>query len=165
MKLAKWIQSKPVMLGLAVLCLTLALVQVLRPRGEAGVSHAYYWDLGSGELFIAPLAIAPIEAPSGAGQGVLAMVFSCGQCDERSRFVAWLEQHNEAARQMIQAGNRDDPRYQEVVAAGHQIAAPPAPGTEPQWIASQSPQAAAVMKAGTGRCPRPQLCTPGPAGG
>jgi hypothetical protein len=162
MKLGSWIQSKPALMGLAALCLALALVQVLRMSGgERGVSHVYYWDLGSGELFTAPAALAPIDAPSGPSQGVLAMVFSCGKCDEGSRFVAWLEQHTPEARRMLESGNRDDPRYQEVVASGHQIAAAPAPGAAPQWNAYQSPQAAAVTKAGLGRCEQPRLCTPG----
>src|SRR4029078_13364091 len=62
---------------------------------EARATKLWFYDLSSGKLFTAIEQVPPIAAPSGAFEGgpggVLAAVYSCGECsDESARFVAWL---------------------------------------------------------------------------
>lgn len=67
------------------------------PRGISG--RAYYYDLNTGELFVAEAGLAPpIDAPSGPLRGtdnhkagVRAYVFTCGEDSKQDRYVAWIE--------------------------------------------------------------------------
>lgn len=74
--------------------------------------NVYYLDLNTGRLFadkaslIAPIA-SPSDSPSGkVTSGVKAYVFSCGDCnDEKQRFVAWVERHIPAAKELREKGD------------------------------------------------------------
>jgi len=80
-----------------VIALAAIALGVARLRGPASAlaTDVWYYDLGTNKLFSHLEAIPPIAAPSGQidGEhaGVLAMVYSCGTCDdENRRFVAWM---------------------------------------------------------------------------
>lgn len=89
----------------------------------------WYYDLGSGELFATDaLRVPPIEAPSG-GEGVEAVVFSCGQCDDpANRHIAYLittHPDNDTVQMMAEL---------------------PAEGGEPQWWAFNTDEAMRITE-------------------
>lgn len=94
--------------------------------------HVYYYDLGSGELFVDwSNEIPPVKAPSGPDannmpQGVRAYVFSCGDCsDESQRFVGWLETYTPEVKQMLLTPRKRDSlqeqEYLDFIKSGHLV--------------------------------------------
>ncbi len=74
--------------------------------------NIYYYDLNTGQRFADKASLtAPIDAPSGPtpkgkNAGVKAYVFSCGDCsDETQQFVAWMERHIPAAKELREKGD------------------------------------------------------------
>ena len=85
MQLLEKVRSDPkVGGGLAAALLTLALTYAYLNSGESGppaFNNAYFFDVQSKQLFSQPGELQPpIDAPSGAGNGVLAFVYGCGDC-------------------------------------------------------------------------------------
>ena len=92
MAVRKWLRTHPVTISLAAACcLILAVVVTLRSNQNHEVTHAYYYDLDTGQLFTAPVANTPIINPAGKPRGVVAMVFGCGSCAPSNRIVGWLQ--------------------------------------------------------------------------
>jgi len=76
------------------------------------VTYDYFYDLGSGEVFVADSTlVAPFPAPSGKSGprgeplGVEAAVFSCGDCsDPQKRYLGYLQQYlPEAQKKILEA--------------------------------------------------------------
>ncbi len=70
----------------------------LHRRSRTTVPDAWFYDLGTGQLFRAKSnVLPPIESPSGPlpngeAAGVRAKVFACGDCDDpANRFIGWVE--------------------------------------------------------------------------
>ncbi len=87
---------------------------LLRPRPRARVVDVYFYDLGTDQLFAAPATeLPPIDAPSGAGNGVRVYVYGCGDCSDANRFIAYLEKytpHAKAAQEkLMNVGPDADP--------------------------------------------------------
>lgn len=140
---------------------------VYKPR----IVDVYYYDLGTGKLFLAKSnQIPPIESPSGPGpnnipQGVRAYVFSCGDCgDKTQQFVGWLEMYTPDAKQAL-TGPRDTskvqgPEYYELWERGHLVSMP---GTN-KWVRANSEDGFKVMESMQSRCGpqgHPKPCFPG----
>jgi len=92
-------------IGVALIILAGSLGVILKlvvPHSQAGPVDAYFYDVGSGELFTASNGnVPPIEAPSGK-EGVKAHVFSCGDCgDPDQRFIAYLEKYTAEYKQKL----------------------------------------------------------------
>lgn len=113
MQTREWMNNNSAIMTLgAVVLLVVALVVMINTisgGGGAGTVNAlYFYDLQSGELFEAPVeSKAPIDAPSGANNGVRARVFACGECTSSDRTPAYLEKYTDQAKAAIQAGNAD----------------------------------------------------------
>ena len=78
----------------AVGLLVAAVAVLLWSNGMIGgppKAEAYFYDVKTQQLFTAPSEkLGPIDAPSGAGNGMTAHVYSCSSCSS-NRFVAWIE--------------------------------------------------------------------------
>lgn len=178
MGLRDWVNEHPsaaLIAAVAILLLSLGWLLTrtsssYRPRS----SGYFFYDLGTGELFVAQAAIPPIDTKSGEGQGVRAVVFSCGKCQDKStRFIGWLERYTPEARALMlkpPAPNDGGPDAADHVTwridAGHQLAAPPEPGADPRWVPLTSHEGTALMQSVRTRCPgagrdnQPEVCSP-----
>jgi len=137
----------------AGIILIIALISIIRQQiGEEPSNKVWYYDVGSGELFPSnPDQILPIDAPSGAGNGVLAYVVACGACTESNRTIVYLKSNTPEAAQALK--KMPDPTDATavmnpagVIAAesGRLIATLPGPGEKPRWILESTPQADAI---------------------
>lgn len=99
--------SQNVKILVAVVLLVIAGVVIVRSRGGSSgsaIAGEMYFDVQSGELFIGPLdALPPVSAPSG-GEGVRAVVYGCGSCDDPLvGHVAYLIKYSDEAKREIQS--------------------------------------------------------------
>lgn len=171
MNLRQRINQKPqlaaaVAAAIAIIALIILLFTTRTPPLR---DQGWFFDLGTGELFTADhTGIPPIAAPSGAGQGVRAVILGCGGCGESQRHLAWLEAYTAPARKALQVKQEAQvelsPDQEASIAAGLLIARPPQ-GSPPRWMPESSPEAA-TFTAGvlSGLCngSKPVLCVPQP---
>lgn len=69
----------------------------------------YYYDMKTGKLFAADKdLIPPIKAPSG-GEGVVADVYDCDECDGEDQYIALLKKYSPKARKAVEKGLPPDP--------------------------------------------------------
>ena len=114
------------------------------------VSQAYFYDLNTRELFVAPAdSEDPLVTNSGDFEGhpagVRAVVFSCGSCsDESQRFVGWLEmpdpEFDEESLESESSGE-DEP-------SGMLVRRP----AGDQWHSQDSPEAETIMREAQSSC-------------
>lgn len=157
MALRKWFRSHPLAVSLATIgCLTLAAVLLLRSNQNHEVTHAYYYDLDTGQIFSAPLGSTPILTPSGKPRGVVAMVFGCGSCAPSQRLLGWLQTSQPQTSMQRVSDTRTDESEPQI----QWIAKPPDPSEVPVWFNAESPQALAIIKQARQRCDDMILCTP-----
>ncbi len=96
-------------LAAALIILAIAVVGFVRfyKGNSAGVGKAWFYDLSSRQLFIAPHdSVPPIQGNSGPEEdGVRAIVISAnGDCaDEKSRIVAYLEKYTPELKRQVEA--------------------------------------------------------------
>jgi hypothetical protein len=140
--MATAIRGNPWVVGVvAMAILAVAAIRILGMMGPPDVTRAWYYDLGTGELYAAAAdAVPPIEAPSG-GDGVRAIVVSCDQCSDASqRQIVYLEKWSQEDRAYLMApddaGDRAEPAP--LVAT---------PGQAVQWVDMESPQGRAIVAA------------------
>ncbi len=154
---------------IATVALVLAvLVMWAQQRPDAPSNLAWYYDLADGTLFPGPAdQIAPIAAPSGPDNGVLAHVYACGNCNAETREIAYLETNTPHAKQVLRTMPTPGPDvdvapYVIEAQQGRRIAKTPPPGQTPQWIAAMHPDADAIRHSVGGICAdgRPVRCTP-----
>lgn len=123
--------------------------------------QAWFYDVGSGEVFVADAAAAPpVTAPSravlsdGSPGGVRAYLFACGACTRQSRFVGYLERLESATHRVV-TGAAALPAldaavsYDDFVERGVLVASPDAPHA---WVSKASEEGAAIRDAAYGRC-------------
>lgn len=142
-----------------------------RDRVPADIRLDYFYDLDTGELFTAPRdQLAPFPAPGG-GTAVKATVFSCESCDNRdTHFIGWLERYSDEAKTLMRTERQSetddvDPKFNEAMAEGHQIAFIDDAGGELTWQSSSDPQVVAQMRHVLTRCEgvrRTEACNPHP---
>ena len=153
-----------------VVALGLIIMQSRGPRRSASPVDAYYFDMGSGRIFVSASAqIAPIDAPSGPYRespgGVRVYIFACagcgdyegmsvGQVRERGGHVAWLEMYDPAVKEQFTRGRQPGPmmmtgRLVKTVDAEH-------------WVRSSSPEGMHLQEEAQGLCATrpPTLCYP-----
>lgn len=158
-----WLQRNPVaVVAATALVLALAGWSVFGKRGNPRENQRYFYDLGSGALFLHDVnAIPPVKAPSG-GEGVLATVYMCGKCEPGAEpKIAFIETFTpEALALMQKAMDPSNPNPSAMAAAQAQrlIAAP---SREPQWMTYDSPVASALMGFAN-NCPgqKAEICLP-----
>ncbi|MCC6580693.1 MAG: hypothetical protein IT440_09640 [Phycisphaeraceae bacterium] len=94
--------------AMAMLLVSMTVLAMQFKSPERRMRDAYYYDMERGELFTAPGGqITPIRMDD--RQGVLAMVFACGSCENAGqRFVAWLEMHNPQTIERLRQHKLDD---------------------------------------------------------
>lgn len=131
------------------------------------IVDVYYYDLGTGELFLAKSnEIPPIDAPSGPGpnntpRGVRAYVFSCGDCSDKSQqFVGWLEMYTPDAKRALTSppkpGEKQGPEYYDLWERGCLVSVP----GSGRWALANSEDGHKVMESSQSKCggnivPRP----------
>lgn len=141
--------NNSVKIGVAVVLLLAAAGILLTVRGGTqppGDGSVYFYDLTSGELFMAPdTARPPIDAPGGAGKGVRAFVYACGECSPATQRIGYLLSVSPQARAMMDKPlEQADPA---VLQNGQLIATPPEqPGGDVTWVVRNTPAGATVAR-------------------
>jgi hypothetical protein len=117
--------------------------------GPVAADQSYYYDVERGVLFTADYGLKmPVAHPDHSGaepSGVLAHVFSCGDCaDEAQRFVGYIEYRD------------PKPMSPDPV----RVADVPADGKPPRWVGGDDAQV--IRDAAAGRCDgaKPTPCHP-----
>ncbi len=152
--------------GLFLACIVIAVLAVwgaakyMTAQSESiapPAAKSFFYDTESGALFVAPatraLPVAVPGAPEGAKpSGVIALVFSCGKCDDEKSREPYL----------LETKDPNDPKGVGTVVAAIRKAKTPV--SELTWIPANAPAAIEADAAGlAGRCPgksKPILCTP-----
>jgi hypothetical protein len=147
--------------GLIALAIVIIVMRWDR-RPDPRENLRWFYDLQSGELFTHDgNARPPVAAPSG-GEGVLALVYSCGSCnDPSSRHVAYLEKMMTAESPDSSSGSDAMPSPSALMAAkeGRQLVA--RPDAPDDWTLKASVPGARMVDM-TNRCPGESLeiCLP-----
>lgn len=175
-KVRAWINRRSAVitvLALTAFGATCALVYYMFRPAPVPMTYAYYYDLGTEQIFVDTREhVPPFPAPSGKtgpkGEplAVQAHVFSCTNCDNPSeRFLGYLSQYTPNAKRDIEQmiadpehapkySMEDDPRN-----IGRVYRAPEGG----DWFFANSDGADEIMSAGRKRCPsgsQPALCFP-----
>ena len=147
-----WLNRHAAIIGIVAVVVVIASVLSMWRPGNRNPSAAwtreYYYDLNTGKLFAADMEHAPpIEAPSGSHEGrpagVLAYVFTCGECTEKQWRVAFLENHTDDAKLaseeiVLNSGpwGFGDPQLLSRLAQGILVKRP----EDSDWVAKSSPE-------------------------
>lgn len=161
-------KAAPIKLAVAVVALIVAAAIVVTQMGgpsNAPPEQAYYYDLGSGEIFKAAAGDLPVEAPSGS-TGVRAHVVSCGACEPGEWQVLTIQSYTDEAQQVLSKPQPDVDQpaaleaWNRTVDEGKLIAVPPEAGAEPQWVSHEqyldpqytAPEAVAIRERSSDVC-------------
>jgi hypothetical protein len=168
----QWAEQHPtpviaatVVVMLASLGMGVASVRGASPRHGADI--AWYYDMGTERLFAAPYQPAPIRAPSDGDKqtrsGVIARVFTCGQCSEDEWFVSYLEKYmDEALYAVVELEQGDDPEneamLERVATMGHVVRVP----HHDAWLMYDSAKGMQVRRRASQHCEggAPKACFP-----
>jgi hypothetical protein len=149
-------------MAVVILILSLGFIIIqARPRSYTPrIVDVYYYDLGTGQTYLAKSnEIPPIPAPSGK-LGVRAHVFSCGDCSNPSdHFIGWLEMYTREAKEQLtnpQPPDPNGPPAYDVWERGHLVRAPDVD----KWVPANGEEGFKIMEAmqtkcGSGGQPRP----------
>lgn len=150
-----------IVLGIALGVVVMQMRSGLPRAGEQ--TPVYFWDEEANEPFVAQSGRTPPEAPSG-GRGVLAHLYSCGECEPDQWFgylTTYTEEYNELLERQ-QAGEFDDMADSELTQlfAGHHLVRSLEGG---QWVLHDSREGERIRsehrdRCGPGAMPRP--CRP-----
>lgn len=127
-------------------------------RGKGVSKEIYFYDIGTKKLFaVDRKSQPPIDAASGAGNGVKAVVYSCGACDAAGIRIAYLSTYDAAASaalKKLEAGGEGtaDAELMSVIDQGTLVAAPPTGDGALKWLPVNSEEGIAVMGQVTGAC-------------
>jgi len=141
-----------------VLVVAIWFVAVNRSPGPSYdlADQAYFYDLGSGKLFPGPRdAVSPIDAPvGGAGKGFRAHVFTCGKCSESELMIGYISKLTGEAAELAASDpeKATSPEAAAIRMQGEFVAAPPAPGAEPNWVLEASPKGEKLTSEATSKC-------------
>ena len=164
--------------ALLVAALGAIVVQLREEEYEYEPVPVWYYDLNTGELFVAKSdRIPPIEAPSGrlpSGMpaGVRAHVFSCGDCENPDeRFLGFLEMYTKEVRDQLtnpeqpDQGPDSEPITQMRIEEGHLIRSAPKKGKtgglgpqsrgddeDAKWVPMESQQGYKIQRQVQERC-------------
>lgn len=172
-------EKKQTLVSVSVLVLAVAIAAAFVTKLTGGSrlpgvsSHAYYYDLNTGELFIDDAAlIPPIDAPSGVLKGteqdkagVRAYVFTCGEDNETDRYIAWIETYTPEAQSLLIESKPDK--------STHPLGGPAGGGPVPlvaqvnpdapdklTWTSSMSLMGVKLIQSSTAPCPNGSAPTP-----
>lgn len=142
--------NKPIVAAAAVIVLGISVVLIVRGGSSshaAASQGVYFYDLTSGALFTAPIgATPPLDAPSGAGQGVKAFVVGCGSCDAANLRVLRLETLTDEAVAALAEMKANSGPPSDALIAGQRVAVPPdKTGAQPAWVPQGSPRGRAIL--------------------
>ena len=144
-----------------------------KPAAPAKID-AYFYDLETDRLFIAPYnQLPPIAAPGTSADAPLtavhAAIYACNNCDDpRDRFIAWLDAYtpNARARRPASAGLASDATTAEEFEAGHLLAKPGTPDSSWKitgFVEMMSPRGQAIIAEAQQICgpdKSPFVCSP-----
>jgi hypothetical protein len=170
MNFRKWMNTNSkAVIGVSVAVILIFLISLFRsctPASPPRITRAYYYDLGTNQLFSASESnVPPIPAPSddgkkGQASGVHAYVFSCGDCDDDTkRFIGYLETFTPEAHQAaIELQNPNSATTGPAMSAhiaGRLVMNPDDKKTG--WVPSRSRQGSNIQssKCGAGHMPTP----------
>ena len=146
-RVRQWFDQHPIVLVVvAVVVITGCLLRLRQQPAIRSAGKLWFYDLNTGELFESSSEkLPPIDAPSakpaadGRPAGVIAHVWGCGSCEDKSKwFVAYLETLSPSI------GEREPGTTPEQLFA--------LPSKEPKWHSSSSPKADQIFQAAVARC-------------
>lgn len=151
------VSDKPVVgITVAVVLIGVAVWIVMRSGGSEGLEKAYYYDVDAKALIVDDVnKVPPFKTSSGA-TAVVAAVFSCGDCGDKStHFVGYLEKYTDALRTAMDAGTAIDP---EVAKVGHVVREE----SGSDWIPSSTTAGQQIIEAVEKQCgdQKPTVCQP-----
>jgi hypothetical protein len=155
------LQKKSLVVAVLVILVVLVIVVRWDSGHDASENLRWFYDVQSGELFTHDGNVQPpILAPSG-GEGVLAIVYGCGGCDDPSgRQIAYLEKSMPATTSGTSTDPNAGPDPSAIIAQAdrQRVASPKSPDN---WVAPTSPAGQQVMNM-SGLCPGDtlQICLP-----
>lgn len=125
----------------------------------------WFYDVKAKRLFPASdLSVPPINSPSGPGTGVRAQVFSCGDCSEQNRFIAYLEMLTPDGKQAVEAQMKSSGSQTGIGFALEKLpfAVLVRSPDDEAWYPQSSSEGQAIVDAGRlkGGCPHPRPCVP-----
>lgn len=156
----------PIGIGAAVGLVLIALLYVFvfaNFGNERQLTEAeFFYDIQQKRLFTArPTPWTPIDAPSGAKNGVKAYVYSCGECsDKDKRFIAFLEMYTDEALKSVIDGSISHEERSQLQGEGWRIRKV----DDQDWMQGTTKEARQMMRDAS-RCPdgkEAQRCRPEP---
>lgn len=120
-------------------------------RRRTAIATVYFYDIATGELFAADRAAQPpIDAPSGPGNGVKAIVYACGVCEPANMRVAFLTTYSPEARAAMKAMMHStdgdvDLKLVNAIETGTLVASPAPGGSDIQWVSAMSLAGITIM--------------------
>jgi len=139
-----------------------------RPSVQLSPDQVYYLDLKTGKLFPGSAQqLAPIDAPSGAGNGVSAFVYACEACDAASMQIGYVEKYSDSGKETyarVRELGPDAPAdLTAMVDRERFVALPPEAGQEAQWASMATPQGQMIaeqFRTACGEKKLPRRCNP-----
>jgi len=122
--------------------------------GGSGVGEAWYYDLQTGQPFVADASNVPPFTNEAGHPAVQAEVRVCGDGDEP--FIAYLTKYTDEAAELVRA-QRAGEAGGETAEAGAKIeagklVASVVAGAEPRWVVANEEPGQAIYEAATERC-------------
>jgi len=169
-------QMKTIKLSAAALMLVIGATMVVRHVAggpgavEAPPEQVYFFDVQTGQLFAAPIdAPSPTTAPSGPDNGVRAVVYTCGTCDDDQITVGYLQMMSQRGKEIYARVKELGPDVTPDLVAQLElesfVALPPEPGGDVQWVNVATPQEDRIMQVYRTACGekiRTKRCNPSP---
>ena len=161
-------------IAVVVLVIALGIIVMTNkgPGSSFGGQDTYFFNTATGKLYKeSPKSISPVDTSDGPKTGVLAYVYSCGQCGDyagmtpdevksANAFIGHLEKYSDTAHALIlasQAGNQPPPEQmgamQEILIKRPQDA---------NWVPHMGPAGIRIQSDEASQCPDGQVtpCQP-----
>jgi len=135
---------------------------------ESPPEQAYFFDLETGHLFHGPTGALPlIDAPSGAGQGALAVVYTCDACEDDQLQIGYIKKLSNRAQaaytRSTELGAEAPSALVEMIDRETYVALPPEGSEEPRWVSvatSRGQEITQILLSSCGEKTRPKRCNP-----
>ena len=158
----EWINQHRAVVGIFGGVLVIGLLWMMLAPSQEKLSlegKLWFYDTVSKEIFTdSNQLIPPISSPQG-NEAVLARFYTCGDCTEQHRFIAYYEKYSAEGRELLEAYRK---------AANHSLPKPTtgkllsATAEDDAWVAAATPEAAALLLEMQKKCrpPRLRACQP-----
>ena len=145
----------PICVVVFLLSLGAVLWQLREPSGNIP-DKAWFYDIKAGKIFTASSkSIPPIKSPAG-NEAVLAHFYTCDQCTDDQRFLAYYEKYPEEIKKHFESAGAD----MHLMSEGGSETLISVDAVE--WVSMNSPEGAKIISKLNKRCSSvpPKVCMP-----